>query len=328
MRALWLVLLPVLLFGQAPPSEPRNRPQQADESGGKQNSANSSQQPPPSPGASGPGGIDKPAANPQKNAPDPEPQGIWQKAFAPESFPTWALVVVGLAGSYFALRTLGAIKRQANAMDRQTKLIQVQVNAGEAATAIAKESASALMDGQRGWILVHEINAPHISPPGPYDRGQLDFEVVLKVSGNSPCKIIDAGMRFHLERSKEKTIPLEPDLPESPGYHWNSLGTNTQTRDIPQAGVIFEPGKVFRIYMTLEDGFTLERFEAVNEGREFLCAYGFVLYCDAFSRDHETRFCFVRGADKIPPQITGKTSVGLYLSEFYPSGPPEYNRTT
>lgn len=329
MRSLLFLFLPVLLFAQSS-AAPRERVPEvrtaAEASGGKSDSGEIS----PSSDAGQP--VDK--KPPGENSPDPIVRY------------TLLLVIVG-ALQFFALIVQAIFLRlafnettkatnltaQALAEAQRSNTANEKFTAESNATArisadAAKASADAFMDGQRGWILIHKVEAPHVSLPAPHCAERLDFEVVLKVSGNSPCKIIDAGLRFHLQRKKENVVPPEPDLPESPDYTGNWKGTNIQTRDIPHAGVVFEPETEVRVSVTLEDSFTSAEYEAVNEGWSFLCAYGFVLYVDAFERDHETRFCFIRGPEKIPSNISRRTAVSLYLSEFDPGGPAEYNRTT
>jgi hypothetical protein len=87
MRALSLVFVPILLSGQVASSDPRNRHQQTDKSGAVQDSANPVENSPLFPPQATPadGRVNQPSANPRANATDPEPQSIWQKAFAPET---------------------------------------------------------------------------------------------------------------------------------------------------------------------------------------------------------------------------------------------------
>jgi hypothetical protein len=99
------------LFSQQSP--PRDRAEQENESNRKQAAADSSPASPPIPATPKTGRINEPTPTPETQIADKEPQSICQKAFAPESWPTWALVVVGIVGTFLALRTLRAIKRQA-----------------------------------------------------------------------------------------------------------------------------------------------------------------------------------------------------------------------
>jgi hypothetical protein len=48
----------------------------------------------------------------EKHPSDKEPEHIWQKAFAPESWPNWGLVLVGIFASWAALKTLKTIQKQ------------------------------------------------------------------------------------------------------------------------------------------------------------------------------------------------------------------------
>jgi hypothetical protein len=69
----------------------------------------------------------------------PKDQPAWRKAFAPETWPGWAVVVVAIAASWIAIATLRAIRCQAAA----------NVIAANA----AKVSADAVMQSQRAWLV-------------------------------------------------------------------------------------------------------------------------------------------------------------------------------
>jgi len=80
--------------------------------------AKQSPAPPPIP-VGGASSQSQPPAAVKENSSDKKTERIWQKAFSPQSWSTWALVIVGVGAIFVALCTLQAIHRQANIMERQ-----------------------------------------------------------------------------------------------------------------------------------------------------------------------------------------------------------------
>jgi len=313
MRAPWLIFVPILLCGQS--SAPPNALVPTDKA---------------VPGATGGTGR---GTN--------EQLGVLGKGFAPETWPNWALVVVGIAGTALALRTLGKIDRQANAMDVQTTLIQQQVSAGADAAITArqsadaaKESVDALIIGQRGWILINKIFPPkHVLRVAVF--GESDhmippyFSCKLTVFGATPCRVLNAGIRFHLVDMKAREVPAEPDLPEVPEYRTNIYGTYIRDKpgDIPDAGTVVAPDRTVEMGVELESGsLTQGDVESINAHKKFICAYGFVSYEDAFKREHHTRFCYVYRVNG--NRFRSAEADNLDLSRFAIGGPAAYNEET
>ncbi len=85
----------------------------------------------------------EPTAKPKDNRPEKEPENIWHEAFSPESWPNWALVLVGSLGIFVAIRTLNAMMRQADSMERQTKATEDAAKAAIDNAIAAKEGAEA-----------------------------------------------------------------------------------------------------------------------------------------------------------------------------------------
>ena len=57
--------------------------------------------------------VSQPSTEVEKNGSSKEMNSVWQKGFGPETWPNWFLGIVGIFGVCAALRTLGAIEKQA-----------------------------------------------------------------------------------------------------------------------------------------------------------------------------------------------------------------------
>jgi hypothetical protein len=223
---------------------------------------------------------------------------------------TGVLVVVG------GLQ-LFALFWQARTLVHHSELLETSATA-------TRRTSEALMGGQRGWILVENVDAPNIRVVmSPQFETLPIFVFRLKVFGFTPCKIRNAGMRFHLANIKEHHLPPEPDLPETPEYNIAGIAA-----DVPDPGDVLAPRQWFRMTGQLESGAVArEDIPLINESRKFLCAYGFVSYTDTFERQHETRFCYIY---RITNRSTRLAEIGMGIdpSRFRIGGPNGYNWQT
>lgn len=211
-------------------------------------------------------------------------------------------------------------------------LMRESAVAGTVAATAADTSAKALVDGERGWVLVERIEPPQendIQPP--VVQIQIPYFVYrLRLFGKTPCKILNAGMRFHLANINELEPQPEPDLPDEPKYFSDIRGNNLtgKSGDIPCSGQVLAPRERVAMGKALESGsLTKEDVHLITDSKRFLCAYGFVSYKDAYSRDHETRFCYVY---RISTSALMSASTGQRIdpSRFRIGGPVEYNKQT
>lgn len=221
-----------------------------------------------------------------------------------------------------------AAKASADAAIQQMSIMEKSLQTARDATAIAKESADAaktsaeaFMTRERGWVLIEKTDAPSVEDSSRLPGSGLQipyFAYHLSVYGNTPCKILNAGMRFHLAPVKEQESPPEPELPEEPDYS-GGVNVTGKCADIPDRGLVLPPGKGFEMRMVLESGaLSREDLSMVLDYRKFLCAYGFATYRDAFGQQHDTRFCYIL---RYSARYTDP-------SRFRTGGPPAYNRET
>jgi len=109
-----------------------------------------------------------------------------------------ALVIVGAIGIRYAIRTLRAVERQAKANENQLSETQRSTDA-------AVKSANALMDGDRAWLLVDDVQLPgplscledqlatSEEPPQP-----SYFTVRFKKFGKTPATIYAIELRYNI----------------------------------------------------------------------------------------------------------------------------------
>ncbi len=232
-----------------------------------------------------------------RNEPNKTAQ-IWQKAVSPETWPTWALVFVGVGAIYAALRTLGAIKRQADILERQTK-------ATEIASEAAKASADAVKSAERPWVLA--------TLDGRAFRPDTMNDAVIRVVcncenyGRTP-PTINALVAKMIQLDRTQTLAPEPN--------YSATDVQAQTSELLLAPVVLPPGG------RIQRPFYLPRLGrlAVERGDAILYIYGQVLYRDAFGDEHETRFCY-----EFKPALGGADPA---IAGFYISGPAPYNKAT
>ncbi len=65
---------------------------------------------------------------------------VWQRAFGPETWPTWATFVVGVIVAIIYWKTLRAIEKQTEANRKSADA--------------AHKSADALVSAERAWVMV------------------------------------------------------------------------------------------------------------------------------------------------------------------------------
>jgi hypothetical protein len=144
-------------------------------------------------------------------------------------------------------------------------------------------------DTERAWVIASPVdNAPVLGfiPGGESnmerhlvgaDKHNV-FSCSFKTTGNSPARLVESAIRYY------KVERLE-DIPSEPDY-----GERIPLNDLPLV-----PGDSIGFIQFLEPSPILNRIESVRVTRQecFLYAFGIMVYRDAYTRLHETRFGFV-----------------------------------
>ena len=198
---------------------------------------------------------------------------------------TIGLFLVGFGGVFAAVRTLQAIGKQSE---------------------IASNS-------QRSWIVPKGVSKPDLSGVWIM-KVSCEFEVY----GSSPVRVHESQIIFDFFGAIPvgNTGEVIPDLPEKPDYGEKP----TTLSDSPEMGQVWAPGSPITVAPMLKGAIAnQEQLQALRDGKNVLCLYGFISYRDAFdkSKMRTTRFCY----------ICGKKGVldTKYEEYFVLGGPPEYN---
>src|SRR5580658_3735717 len=130
--------------------------------------------------------------------------GPWREAFEPSTWSSWALVLIGLAGTIAAGVSL--------------RLIYNQTKATQVAAVAAKQSADAAINSERAWVMV---DVSWVSPDGPKvvegtssSGGQgtgLYVRIVCSNRGKTPAQIVEKRICSFLNKIGVE-LPAEPNL--------------------------------------------------------------------------------------------------------------------
>jgi hypothetical protein len=306
----YLMLAVFLAVVQAAPPVPRKAPDTPARSSHNVQSSSAAQQepsnPPPSSQEIDSAKADKqPCAYP-RNADDhkvivvrePSTVSVWEKVYV---LFTGLLVIVGAVGIGYAIRTLRAIERQAQAnVDQLTEIQQsaektdrmILIAAQDAennriATDAAKKSADAatatansLIDSERAWINVTITKRTQTHPDKA--SGFVWFWPDVVNHGRTPAHITRVVIRPHqVPMGKDVTEP--PLLPEKPEYASpESIGFELQGFVPPTSGITPIPVKI-----------TNADYAVLENRRKCLYIYGYVDYLDLSKQPRQFRFCEV-----------------------------------
>lgn len=188
-----------------------------------------------------------------------EPDGYFCRLFSPANLPSMFLVFIGICGIYAAIKTLRAI-------EKQTDATVIAANA-------AKDSADALINSERAWILLDRILPAHANLDRLIPQGNfpLHMKVSFKNYGRTPAWIVGHGFSFTLEDKSFRppdryTGPIEntfgAPVPPEPQENWEPI----------PIGLTMRPEKLSK-----------EELQAVIAGEMVLILQGVVIYRDTFS---------------------------------------------
>jgi hypothetical protein len=157
----------------------------------------------------------------------PSSPGVWQKAFAPETWPTWATVIVGVVVAFIYLRTLRAIEKQTESNRKSAEA--------------AHKSADALVSAERAWVMVEihwATQSGHLARSESSDgtiRTGAFVNLICRNQGKTPAWIAERHIRVEVTNSvapkpqlqgAEISYDLEPLAAGGPDsiQHWSLMG--------------------------------------------------------------------------------------------------------
>jgi hypothetical protein len=227
---------------------------------------------------------------------------------------------------------LGEMKRSGEQTDLMIEQATKQAESAAIAADASQKSAQALMDGERAWLLVDNLEIPldpisiAITQAGD---GPVHIDGILGLSfagvtfhvlnyGKTPGTILSVNARLEIGSSRD--VPPSPKdvYEESPLGPLIALATGqkvdpVEEHVVPQGGDRVELAPLF----TFGSRLTAERVTRIKNDADFLWAYGVVRYRDVYERRHETRFCY---RYIVPPEEP--------LIHFCLRSPEAYNKAT
>jgi hypothetical protein len=226
----------------------------------------------------------------------------------------WALLGVGFGGVFVGIGSLCYLRGQTNAT-------RIAANA-------ALAQANHITNSERAWIEVTPYNwtidfYPRWENGDPVPEGPMGtwpiahrFAAQIKNLGKTPARIDGVAVRYVRTSTCAADMHPEPDFDQIHTDQFfllpNSEMAATATLS-PASGVL-----------------TSAQVKAIQEGREFLYAYGVVKYQDVYGRPHETRFGYAyRTPDSNYILKDGKIeTISFGKAAFQRAGPPAYNLVT
>jgi len=211
---------------------------------------------------------------------------------------TIVLTFIGIAGTVVAVKTLFAIKRQADIMEEhREKLEQLASAAGKNADAALLNARSVILSERARLIAEME------PLPKEYQEGSA-LRVVCRLTnvGRTPLWITVKGEQKDILERNEFPPPTYPIFREGKVTRFQGKGA-----------ILAPKGSLIVLFYLL-----IGEPRPVYCGDKSLWIYGFVEYRDTFDALHEMRYCFCYF-----PQLGGSDPA---TSGFYMEGPPVYNQ--
>lgn len=197
-------------------------------------------------------------------------ESIWQKAIAPESWPNWALVLVGIGATLVAWRTLGDIREQTTLLGQYVRATNEGVDATRKSADAALKSAQAIVNAERPWMIIE------LTPiPGVPWTGYISFRAWNR--GRTPAEITDYQGEFFFHGNDEE-FPAEPTF-----RPWERLYRE-----------YISPGNSVFVYgFDLGGSMPPDQWQWMEKEKKRLYFKGRIVYRDLITyEEHETRFCY------------------------------------
>jgi hypothetical protein len=222
-----------------------------------------------------------------------ETPSVWRKAVAPESWPNWLLVGVGIVGTWFALRSL---------------------KVGEKAAKAAELNAQAVIDAERAWLLIPQdkIQAPYITPWDQESVQPLRLTHCIfwiRNGGKTPALVLME--KYEMQIGDSRATPPSPDrvygVTSKMFNPYLITPEETSPRESGLMTGLISPSELRLIK---------------KDKTSFLWLCGFIRYGDVFNAtkegaEHETRFCYL-----------WETHMNTPEPFWHVAGPTEYNKAT
>lgn len=129
-------------------------------------------------------------ADNQEQAPEKPDKYPWGELLAPANIPNWFLVIVGGVTGWFVYKTLKAIKKQANIMEKQAtdaqesgaKATEIALATAQAAQTSADAAAAQIQmmkDKERGRLRIEFGQVDLVGDPDPNNGYEVPYTLIL-----------------------------------------------------------------------------------------------------------------------------------------------------
>jgi hypothetical protein len=187
----------------------------------------------------------------------------WHDAFAPSNWSNWTLVVVGVMATWVALSTL--------------KDISEQTRAAKIAAEAAKESADALINSERAWIL---------ASLGWYDKGQLRITLSDSVVAGRTERTTVLTIKLTCKNDGRSPAWIEDVLGRADIF---SGGVASLPQNPPDRNTLQICGRIGSLGSGEEQSRALQiTCTGHPQGEDFISVYVVVIYRDIFQRERHT----------------------------------------
>ena len=219
---------------------------------------------------------------------------------------TAILTLVGVLGTYAAIKTLRQIKRQADLMvEHRDNLKELAAAAGNNAEA-ALLNAKALINAERPWVMVQIKEIAGNNKAGIF-ASKPSFQFSVYNYGKSPAHILKCrGPNVEIYNSPDTTLPVPPNYGN---WDWD-MKFLAPGDSLPIREAIAPLTKMIEI--------TADSSLPVKSSTDSdLVAYGLIEYTDGISKEpYRTAFCYRYERNSLSETIGGRFVLG---------GPSAYN---
>jgi hypothetical protein len=224
----------------------------------------------------------------------------WRELYAPANVPNWFLVIIAGVTGLFVYKTLRAIKKQADIMEKQATEAQVS---GVEATGIALATAQAaqksadaanaqiqfMKDKERARLVIRRLDIPEIYPPESILEGRRPLKVRVSVEnlGASRAFNVRAYGMFNILSNPNggpHEVGFLQDFPPIVDY-----GKDVHPLSLGGFGREFEDFASTGDFISITD----EMAQQLRNGKIFIQASGLLVYEDVFGDTIEYPFRFV-----------------------------------
>jgi hypothetical protein len=175
----------------------------------------------------------------------------------------WALVIIGTAAAFIALRTLGTIRKQ-------TDGVLVQARASIKAARAADITAQSALLAQRSWV-----DISHSSPPGLIIGSDIRYHFVVKNHGKTPARVTPLHDFLSLGHTDD-------DLPAIPPY-------GRPPSEAPH--MILMPNETIGVGPHVRPLFPPEDMQRIAHGERVLWVLAYQDYIDWSGIRHRAGYC-------------------------------------